>query len=883
MDLIVTHKNADFDALSSLVAAGKLYPGSRLLLPGSQEKAVRNFLSLIKDKIKIETEKTCRMDDVKRLVIVDNRRSSRIGEPAGLLGKKGLSVHIYDHHPRSKTDIKADKDIFMEVGATVSILLDIMIKEGKFDLTPLEATLMLLGIYEETGSLSYSTTTKLDVDMVSRLLDKGANLGAVSSYLNRELSPDELAALIELLGSIEVFTVNGIEIAFARVDSARMNGEMGTVVHKLQDVENYPVLFAMFISGKKTKVLARSRVDAVDVNRIMGHFKGGGHYSAAYARVDGMSAEETRDQILDMIGTMTQPDVYARDIMSFPVRTVSQDEKVSAVLDKLKSFAFKGAPVVNEGGEVTGMITLGDLNKAVKRGMGHSRIKGYMAVDLLTADPAAPLFKLKEIILEKDKGRIPIIENNKLVGIVTRTDVLKEVHSSFFPGVSGKMPTSPDLAAMIREELPPKLSRRIREIGALGEGTGMSVFLVGGLVRDMFMRRKNYDLDIVVEGDAIKFGKTLAERVGASLVAHKKFGTCTLVEPWPKWLGPPLEDDNKFKTDIATARKEVYEKPASLPTVKFSSLRDDLYRRDFTVNAMAVGISGDNYGLFIDFFGGMKDLEKGIIRALHDRSFIDDPTRIFRAVRFEQRFGFKIENHTEYLITHAVKQEMFRHTENQRIREELVLILKERDPEKAVLRMKELHELRFIHPSMKLKGDVSKKFKKIRRQTEWYYSRARGKRKLDVWVMYLMVMLEALDPKEVEEVLGKFVFTRSVSLRLRGYRERTGDVIRKLSSPDRIKPSRVFDLLETLSHEAILYALSRTPSPRARRRIHKFLAEYNGIKLKIKGEDLIREGVSPGPRYKKILRLVLKKKLDGRLPTKKDEMKFLRELLRKRA
>lgn len=881
MDLIVTHKNADFDALSSLVAAEKLYPGARLLLPGSQEKAVRNFLSLIKDKIKFETEKTCRMDDVKRLVIVDNRHASRIGECAGLLGKKGLSVHIYDHHPRSGTDIKADKDVFMEVGATVSILLDIMIKEGKCDLTPLEATLMLLGIYEETGSLSYSTTTKLDVDMVSRLLGKGANLGAVSSYLNRELSPDELAALIELLGSIEIVTVNGIEVAFARADSSRMDGEMGTVVHKLQDVENCPVLFAMFISGAKTKILARSRVDAIDVNRIMGRFSGGGHYSAAYARVDGISAEKIRQEILDMIAGMTQPDIYARDIMSFPVRTVSEDEKVSAVLSKLKSFGFKGAPVVNEEGELTGMITLGDLNKAIKRGMGHSRIKGYMATDLITAEAEAPLFKLKQVVLSENKGRIPIIEANKLAGIVTRTDILKQVHSSFFPGVSAKRPKSPDLAAMIRDELPPKLYRRIRDIGALGKEKGMSVFLVGGFVRDIFMKRKNYDLDIVVEGDAIVFGKALSERIGASLVTHKKFGTCTLVEPWPEWLDPPLEPDDKFKIDIATARKEVYEKPAALPKVKFSSLRDDLYRRDFTVNAMAVGISGDNYGLFIDFFGGMKDLEKGIIRVLHDRSFIDDPTRIFRAVRFEQRFGFKIDSRTEYLITHAVKQEMFRHTENQRIREELVLILKEKDPERAVLRMKALHELRFIHPSIELKGNVTGMFVNIRREAEWYHSRARGKRKLDVWLMYLMVMLEDLDSGEVDEVLKKFVFTRGVSLRLKGYRERAGDVIRDLSSPGRIKPSRIFDLLESLSHEVILYAMSKTGSPGPRRRIRKFLAEYNGIKLKIKGEDLIREGVSPGPRYKEILSLVLKEKLDGKLPTKKEELRFLRALLKK--
>jgi tRNA nucleotidyltransferase (CCA-adding enzyme) len=881
MDLIVTHKNADFDALSSLVAAGKLYPGSRLLLPGSQEKAVRNFLSLIKDKIKIETEKTCRMDDVTRVVIVDTRHKSRIGEASSLIGRKGIEIHVYDHHPRAKVDIKADVDVFEEVGATVSILLEIMIKNGKFDLTPLEATLMLLAIYEETGYLSYSTTTKLDVDMVSRLLEKGANLRAVASYLNRELSETELSILIELLESIDVVNVNGTEIAFARIDAGHIDGEMGTVVHKLQDVENYPVVLAMFKSGEKTKILARSRVDPIDVNRLMECFGGGGHRSAAYARVQGMKMSDIQDKILEMISEMTQPEVYARDIMSFPVKTVLQDEKVSEVLDKLNRFGFKGAPVTNEKSEVVGMITVGDLNKAIKRGMGHSRIKGYMAMRLITTYPGAPLFELKEIMLKKGKGRVPVIEDNRLVGIVTRTDVLKKVHSAFFASSVKQFPDMSDLSSMIRKDLPPKLVRLIKDMGAQGDDMGMGVFLVGGFVRDVITKRKNYDLDMVVEGNAISFGRVFSKKIGASLVVHKKFGTCTLVKPWPKWLGPSLNADGKFKIDIATARKEVYERPAALPTVKFSSLRDDLYRRDFTINAMAVGVSSGNFGLFIDFFGGIKDLEKGIIRVLHDNSFIDDPTRIFRAVRFEQRFGFKIESHTEYLITHAVKQEMFKRTENQRIRDELVLMLKEKNPEKAVLRMRELHELRFIHPGIVLNGDVKKIFGRTRAGVKWYYANAKGKRHIDTWIVYLMFVLEALDANEVEEVLKKFVFTRSVSARLRGYGKKTAAALERLSSGAKMRPSDVFDALEPLPHELTLYAMISADSAKAKSRIKKFFIGYNGTKLKISGDDLIREGVSPGPSYKDILRRMLRAKVDGKLRTKKDEMMFLRKILKK--
>ncbi|MGB2600874.1 MAG: CBS domain-containing protein [Candidatus Omnitrophota bacterium] len=880
MDLIVTHNNADFDALSSLVAASKLYPKARLLLPGSQEKAVRNFLSLIKDKIRIEDEKTCRMDDVTRLVIVDNRHKSRIGEAASLLEKEGMKVHIYDHHPRTRFDIKGDKDVFKEAGATVTILLEILEKKGKLRLTPLEATLMLLGIYEETGSLSYSPTTKLDVDMVSRLLEEGANLGAVSSYLNRELSETELSIFVDLLESVEVMNMQGVNVAFAGVEAKHFIGEMGTVVHKLQDVENYPVVFVMFKTGDKVKIMARSRIKSIDVNKMMGHFNGAGHSSAASARTEGKSPDKIKSEIIHMLEKIVRPDVYARDIMSSPVKTISQEEKINSVFEKFRSSGYKGMPVINEKSKLVGMITMGDMKKAIKHGMGHSRVKGYMSTPLVTVMPDTPLHDLQELMTDKDKGRLPVLKKGKLVGIVSRTDVLKKVHSVLFAAKTEEHLSSADITSRMDMLLPKKFMKLIKSITAEADSRDIKLFVVGGFVRDLLLGQKNYDLDIVVEGDAIKFGKIIADKLRGSLVVHKKFGTSTVVMNWPEWLGPSLHPDNKFKIDIATARQETYAAPAALPTVKFSSLREDLYRRDFTINAMAIEVNKKDFGLFIDFFDGIKDLEKGIIRTLHDKSFIDDPTRIFRAVRFEQRFGFEIESHTEYLIKHAVKQEMFRRTENQRIRDELVLILKEKDPEKAVFRMRELHELRFIHPELVLKRSMKKNFVQLKSVAQWYEATASRKRKLDIWLMNLMIVLDKLTLKQVEEVLGKFVFTRSESIRLRSYKKMGDKAARKLSSRNKMKPSQVYDILEPFSHEVTLCIMAKTKSKTVQRRIKKFFTDYNGMELHIKGHDIKKEGVSPGPEYKDMLKKILCRKLDGKLPAKKDELKYMRKLIK---
>lgn len=215
------------------------------------------------------------------------------------------------------------------------------------------------------------------------------------------------------------------------------------------------------------------------------------------------------------------------------------------------------------------------------------------------------------------------------------------------------------------EALPPKIMDLLRRIGDHANARGYKAFIVGGIVRDIILGVKNIDLDIVIEGDAIKLGEELAKELDAKIVTHKMFGTCTVT----------MKD--ALKIDLATARKEKYAHPAALPMVEFSSLKNDLSRRDFTINAMAASINGKDFGRLIDLFGGRRDLAKGIIRLMHDKSFIDDPTRIFRAVRFESRPGFSIEPKTLRLAKAAVKKGMFAKLSKYRVKNEIALIEKE--------------------------------------------------------------------------------------------------------------------------------------------------------------------------------------------------------------
>ena len=878
MDLIVTHIGADFDGLSSLVAAKKLYPRSRLLIPGSPESSVREFLMLTKDLVPLENEKECELSDVDRLVVVDTRHRTRIG-CAGLLLDRDVEVHIYDHHPRTKDGIVADKDVYQEVGATVTILVD-AIRKKRIHLTPLEATIMLLGIYEETGSLTYRTTTRHDVDAVSFLLSNGANLSVVSSYLNRELSDEELSFLIKMIHSTERVMVHGVSVAFSIVESGEFSGELGMLIHKLIDIENIPVLF-VFVRAPagRINIIARSKLHFVDVNKALSYFGGGGHISAASARVSGKDIASIRERLVKILKNQIKIQVRAQDIMTKYPLLIDIGEKVDLAHDLLAKTGKPGALIADRG-RIVGVTTAEDLNKALKRGYGHSRVKGYMRTTLYRVNPRTPIHTIHQIIHEKDASIVPVMKGSRLLGSIYRTDVLKTVHSGLFAeGVTSETEKAVvlNVAKKMERILPGEILALLKKIGALANHNHYTVFVVGGLVRDLILGAKNIDLDIVLEGDAIKFGSLVASQLGGTLVPHRRFGTASVVMPWP---GKPQETrEGNLKIDLATARKERYERPAALPQVSFSTLKDDLIRRDFTINAMAVSLNKDNFGQLIDFFGGEKDLGDGRIRVMHDGSFIDDPTRIFRAVRFEQRFGFHIDSHTESLVKDAISKGMFGRTENQRIRDELILILKEAKPLKALKRMEELGELRFINPKIRIRGKSERLFLSAERSIQWYEHSGFGKRAIDRWLIICMAMLDGLSYKETEAFCKKFVLKNSDTVRILSFARSKESVKRMLGSFLPVAPSGIYANLEPLSYETIVAIMARAGSSRAKKRIADFFLLYNGAKLRIRGDDLKEMGLKPGPQFKNVLKNLLYKKLDKGLRTKKDELEYARRLL----
>jgi tRNA nucleotidyltransferase (CCA-adding enzyme) len=415
--------------------------------------------------------------------------------------------------------------------------------------------------------------------------------------------------------------------------------------------------------------------------------------------------------------------------------------------------------------------------------------------------------------------------------------------------------------------LPREVLDLIYLVGHIAYQANIPAYLVGGFVRDLILGVKNLDLDIVVEGDGIKFAQALAQCLGAKITAHKRFGTATVYLK------------NNLKVDIATARSEVYPKPAHLPIVRPGRLQDDLFRRDFGINCLAMSINQADFGRIIDLYGAKEDLRRRRIRILHGLSFIDDPTRILRGVRFAARYNFRLEAGTRQLLEEALKSKMLDKVQPQRTRDEIILLLKEDKPLKALQAVQKLSGFSFISPRLKFNAQAQRLFRAASKEICAFNRDYSQRRALDTWLIYLMALWDELSVSEAASLCQKFAFQRGETKRILSYKKLNRRFIRELSQRG-IKPSRIFSLLEPLSYEVIILVKAKYKNKILRRHISDFLEIYNGMRVLVRGHDLHGLGLKPGPGYQKIFSRVLTAKLDGGIKTKEEELRLIKELLR---
>ena len=870
LTVITTHINADFDAFACMLAAKKLYPDALVVFPGSQEKTLRDFF--VKSMVylyNIVRIKDIDLNAVSRLILVDTRQASRIGKFASIVHRPGLELHIYDHHPPMPDDLSGSVEVTQMTGAAVTILTRIL-RDKEIPITPEEATIMALGLYEDTGSFTFTSTTEDDYLAAAYLLSKGANLNVVSDIIAREMTPEQVSILNDMIEGVTHHVVNGVDVAVTSVSCDEYIGDFALLVHKLRDMQNLDVIFALASMENRVYIVARSRLPEVDIGKIAMAFGGGGHPSAASATIRGQTLIQVEEKLLALLNHFIEPKQSARDLMSTPVIPVEPAVTLKEANDLLTRYNVN-VFVVLESDKLLGIISRQVIEKGLHHQLEHVPVREYMTTEIETVSPDAALAEIQEKIIGNKQRLLPVVESGRVVGVITRTDLLNILVSEparipEFEADSkqwGINVRERRVAKFLKERLSEEIIELLMNVGRVADSLGYNAYAVGGFVRDIFLYQENFDIDVVIEGDGIKFARALAASLGGRVRPHEAFRTAVVILP------------NGQKIDVATTRLEYYKSPGALPTVETGSIKLDLYRRDFTINTLAIKLNPERFGTLIDFFGAQKDLKQKAIRVLHNLSFVEDPTRVFRAVRFEQRFGFKIGKLTLGLIENAVKMDFFRELSGRRLFSELRQILEEEKPVMALQRLNEYNLLKVIHPKIVYDSALEALLHSVEKVLTWHNLLFLDE-PCKAWMVYLLALMESIEKGDGDALCDRLQLIQRHRKVLIQEKTKAEESMKWMASQETLKNSDVYRKLHPFHTETLLYMMASTTRESIKRAISNYITRLRSTTTFLNGNDLKEMDFKPGPLFREILDSLLDARLNGEVKTRLNEIEFVR-------
>ncbi|HEY6584056.1 MAG TPA: CBS domain-containing protein [Gaiellaceae bacterium] len=846
-EVIATHSNTDFDAFAAMLAARRLYPDAVVAVPGALNRNVREFYRLHADELDAVDASRLETDQIRRLIVVETTSASRLGELEEVAQNPEVETVVFDHHGGELPDwVKPENAIVSQDGALTTTLVGVL-AEREIAVTPLEATAFALGIHEDTGSLTYPTATQRDADALAWCLRHGARQELLARFLHTPLGEDERDLLAALMESLESRRVAGLDVLVAAVSWPRHVDGVSTLAHKIVELTDARGLAMLVEMDDRVFFVARSRTPELDAAAIARSLGGGGHREASSAMLRG-TLDEARHELDRALEQAVAEPVTATQIMSRPARSVGPDEPVSRAMVTCQRYAQSGILVVEEGALV-GAVSREDLDKAITHGLSHAPVKGIMSSRVATVESGAPLGEVQEALAASADGRVAVLHDGELVGVVTRSDLLRALGERAETEIEPAASLADELAAL--EHLGP-----VFEAAAAAAEPYEGVYLVGGTVRDILLGEPNFDVDVAVEGDAIELARRLAEALDGRVRAHTKFGTAVVV----------YREDQRV--DVVTARTEFYDAPASLPSVEHATIREDLFRRDFTINAMAVSLKGDDFGRLVDPFNGRRDLEAKTIRVLHNLSFIDDPTRIFRAIRYESRYGFRMDEHTQRLARGTIEMGLVGDLSSARLRDELVALLEEGDADASILRLAELGAGAAIHPHLAADEEAAELLEQLRRLNERY---ATG---IPSWRLGIEALARRLPPDEIYDWLQRLKVQRRDAEHI-AWAVTVGPRLVQRLEGDAPDPAEIVALAEPYAPDAPLFALALADQ----QPLHDYFQRLRDVRLEVSGADLAELGLGESPQVGEILGELRRRKLNGQLDGRESELAAARELI----
>lgn len=888
LQVILTHEHTDFDALASMLGAALLFPDALPVLPRQLNRNVRDFLTLYHSHFPFITDRDLPRQRVARAILVDAHAVNWV---------KGMDHEveflIIDHHSQ---EAEQTASVWSgPVGANTTLLVE-RLCEIDFPLSSVQTTLLALGIHEDTGSLTYPSTSQRDAACLAWLMEAGhkVNLDVVNQFLNHPLSATQRALFQQLIDHSEFIEIAGHTIVIARADAPGFTEALSSLASRLRDFHETDAIFVVIHVGDIIQVVARSTTDEVDVGKVASALGGGGHTRAAAAPVHGSAHDlrAVRDRIVELVEKHSRAAFTVRNIMSTGrPQVLTPEMRIIEAAELMRRYGHEGFPVLRRHAdgreEIIGVLTRREADRALSHELGDQPVSRFMRAGNVAVRPDDPVTTLRKLMIDHNWGQIPVVDDDgRIIGIVTRTDLIKLWDEASLPRRGADR-----MAQRLQASLAPSQHALLHRIGEVVDSLKYTVYIVGGFVRDLLLSTnhadlRNLDIDIVIEGNAIDVAEQMQARYGGRVVPHRRFGTAKWLlrdaehpVDWLSLLGGLAESDSRRELpahlDFVTARTEFYAAPTVLPTVENSSIKLDLHRRDFTINTLALCLNPDRWGELLDFYGGVNDLNHGLIRVLHSLSFLDDPTRILRGVRYEQRFDFQIEPRTLELLQDA--RELLDRVSPARLRHELERILQEDFPERALQRLNDLGVLAHIDRELFADGWTQRKFSHFRAARRQAAApdplRTEPIERL-YWGLFVFRLAPDAHPRLAER-LGLRGETQRMTRGIGALHEHEGELRRA-----DLQPSRVVAIFDRVEPVALAVAgVAWADDPQILHWLERYAQSWQAVRPELDGHALAALGAPRGRLYGEILGALRAARLDGQVATRDDEIALAQQMI----
>lgn len=815
MRIIATHARPDPDALGALVAAHLLYPDAIPFLPPDVPQDLRPWVALYADQLGLRGTDDLDWTQVKEVILVDTQEPHRALLP---LDPQTVQWRVWDHHPDIPFPYPLLERHVAPRGAATTLLVEALMQQGLLPDSSL-ASLMALGIHADTGHLLYPHSTPEDAQALSYLMRAGIDLSPFPTPL-----PDKERQLVsQWLAQSRTRALGPYTIATLIWQQDERLGMVADLIGQMASTLKADALIALVGDRQALHLFGRANEPALDLRKLLGAWQPHGHPGAIYIKwPPDVDAEGRLQQLLLALEKALPPVRRVRDVMSSPVNSLPPDATYGEARELLDRLGHGGL-VVADGHHPLGVVSRRDLDRAARHGLTQAPLKAFMAQPVITIRSDAPLLEAQALMVRRMIGRLPVVDDGRLVGILTRSDLL----ATLYP--------QDDVTPQLEQLFPRALVAFLRQVGRLAP---YPIYLAGGAVRDLLLARPGLiDLDLVVEGDAVAVAKFLAEKLGARLGHTTPFGTAKLDVP------------GVGDVDLASSRGEWYPYPGSPPEVTPAPIGADMARRDFSVNAMAIRLDPPYFGHLIDPHGGRLDLKQRQLRILHPLSFVEDPSRLYRAIRLEIQLDFRLAPESENLARAAFATGHFDRRWSERLRPELERLLA-LAPARGIRRLAAMGGLAPLGATPEPPLFLLRRLERLARFGDL------------TWTAYLTA-IDAHLPLTPQEQ-ARMQHNREAA-RLATSRNWTEASDRDL-----------YRAFHRLPCESQLYALAVSPSFKAS--LKRLWRLQRTATPHITGHDLKALGFAPGPLFGTLLEEVRLARVEGKVGSKEEELAYARRL-----